>query len=207
VRWRRLWGSQESARSSKKLLLSNNQIPADGARALAEALRQPGAFLALELLDLNGNLIGNEGAHALAEALGKSAAIPALLGFDLPGASDEIRYGAARALAEFVGRQGVFPALLEIEVAGNRILVEFDVPGNLTGDAAARALAEALGQAEACPRLLYLTLADNDIGDEGQCALREACRQRKHGRRRCLRLNFESDAEYEAQCFEHFIRD
>jgi Ran GTPase-activating protein (RanGAP) involved in mRNA processing and transport len=50
-------------------MLPGYQSGAEGVRALAEALRQPGDCPALDLLDLSRNYIVDEGARALAEAL------------------------------------------------------------------------------------------------------------------------------------------
>jgi hypothetical protein len=48
VRWRRLCDSREPAQHSRNLTFGDNQIGDEGARALAEALRQPGACPALQ---------------------------------------------------------------------------------------------------------------------------------------------------------------
>jgi hypothetical protein len=71
-------------------VLSYNQIGDEGARALAEALRQPGACPALQSLTLDGNSIGDEGLRALAEASRQPDACPALLELDVLSDFDEM---------------------------------------------------------------------------------------------------------------------
>eukprot|EP00750_Incisomonas_marina_P022544 INCI4976.14.p1 GENE.INCI4976.14~~INCI4976.14.p1 ORF type:complete len:763 (-),score=186.94 INCI4976.14:2266-4554(-) len=169
----------------RELYLPNNNIDDNGAIALANALRSPGAG-SLVKLDLTNNNIGSRGVGALAAALRDSVNEPASVD-TLASATckdiDDIDRGICVLAA--AGRSS---RLQELTLTGNRAgdagarelavtlltnqhLQALDLRNNSIGDLGAAALALAL---EANERLQWLSLSNNAVRDMGAAAIAQA---------------------------------
>ncbi|CAK0861047.1 unnamed protein product [Prorocentrum cordatum] len=164
-------GSARSAGNVTRLVLpslqalgfGSNRVGDEGAAALAEALRAPGALPSLQQLGLGGNRVGGEGAAAWRRPSGPHGALPSLQALHLSG--NRVGGEGAAALAEALRAPGALPSLQALHLSGN-----------LVGDEGAAALAEALRAPGALPSLQALGLGSNRVGDEGGAALAEALR-------------------------------
>ena len=126
------------------LILSQNKIGDDGARAIAHALR---GCEVLSVLDLSGNGIQDAGTEALSEALSSCKLQRLTL------ASNCIGDDGARAIAN--------------ALRGCEVLSVLDLSGNGIQDAGTEALSEALR----CCKLQRLSLASNCMGPSGALAV------------------------------------
>ena len=159
------------------LNLSGSNIGANGAIALAEALK----FCSnLQTLDVSYNNIGTYGATALAEALKFCKSLQIL---DLRGNNicDVVAATLAEALKTCNNPQTLDLSWNNIGDDGAKALVEalkscnnlqtLNLSANDIGDDGPMALAEVL---KSCNNLLTLDLSYNNIGDDGAAALAEA---------------------------------
>ncbi|CAK0840404.1 unnamed protein product [Prorocentrum cordatum] len=146
-RWRRPSGPRAPCRACRGSTSTGNRVGAEGAAALAQALRAPDALPSLQWLDLSCNRVGDEGAAALAEALRAPDALPRL----------------QRSTSPALRAPDALPRLQVLNLSCNRV-----------GDEGAAALAQALRAPDALPRLQVLNLSCNRVGDEGAAALRAA---------------------------------
>ncbi|MFH1462053.1 MAG: BTB/POZ domain-containing protein [bacterium] len=131
------------------LNLSRNGIRAEGAQAIADALKENNT---LTSLNLEHNEIGADGVQALADALKENRTLTSL---NL--SRNGIRAEGAQAIAD----------ALKV----NNTLTSLNLEHNRIGAAGARALADALKENSA---LTSLNLEGNEIGDEGALALADA---------------------------------
>jgi hypothetical protein len=129
--------------------LEENEIGAEGASALADALK---VNTSVAKIDLEGNDIGAEGASALAEALKVN-----ITATDINCMFNKIGDAGASALAD---------ALEE-----NKSVTNINLGYNIIGDEGASALANALKQNTSVTNIY---LWDNRIGAEGTSALADA---------------------------------
>ncbi|KOO26689.1 hypothetical protein Ctob_009175 [Chrysochromulina tobinii] len=139
------------------LYLGSNNIGDEGAVAIAEALK---VNAVLTFLRLDDNKIGDDGAKAIAEALKVNAVVTKLW-----LSSNNIGPEGAMAIAEALKVNAV---LTSLDLAGNPF--SFGI-----GDDGAKAIAEAL-KANAVLTKLYLW--NNDLGDAGKTAVRDAVKDR-----------------------------
>lgn len=162
-----------------KLLLDKNEVQAEGAAYLAEALGSPTAHVTE--LDLASNAVGNAGAAALGAALLTAPSIT-VLSLENNGIGAD---GVAPSFGEALKVNGQLERLvLRLNSIGNAGcvsiaeglaanpasgLLSMDLFGNDLGDSAASALASAL-QAPGV-QLQELGLGKNEIGDDGAVAL------------------------------------
>ncbi|KAL0239681.1 hypothetical protein GEMRC1_009789 [Eukaryota sp. GEM-RC1] len=159
------------------IVINNNSIGAESARALADALTVNATITSIDLLD---NSIEDEGARALAEALMVNATITSI-NLD----NNSIGAEGARALAEALKVNTILTAIglfsNSIGYEGSRALAEalkvnttvtsIDLFSNSIGDEGATAFAEAL---KVNTTVTSIDLFCNSIGDEGATALAEA---------------------------------
>jgi Ran GTPase-activating protein (RanGAP) involved in mRNA processing and transport len=137
---------------------NNNNIGAEGAKALAGALKLNSA---LQTINLGCNRIGDEGANAIAEAIKVNSALQKIhLGRNSIGAE------GAKAVAE--------------AIKVNSTLQEINLDSNCIGAEGAKAVAEAI---KVNSMLEKIHLGRNSIGDEGAKALAEAIKVNLHCRR------------------------
>ena len=134
----------------RALNLSQNELDAEDARALAPALMKTTAFLTK--LDLDDNKIGPEGAIAIVEALKVNAVLTVLWLSD-----NNIGVDGAKAIAE----------ALKV----NAVLTELHLYRNNIGDDGSKAIAEAL---KVNAVVTTLNLGVNNIGVGGAKAIAEA---------------------------------
>lgn len=148
-----------SSRALTHLHLESNKLGPNGARAIADAVRA-NSHLSLALLDVSGNGLGAEGAKAIADVLRETRSLTSLL-IESNKMGDE---GVA-ALADAL-RQNEHPILL----------ASLDLSGNDISARGAKALATALKDEDgvAGKWLTWLDLKYNDLGEEGEAAVREA---------------------------------
>ena len=165
-----------------KLLLDKNQLGAEGAAFLAEALASPTAH-ATEL-DLASNALGDEGAAAIGAALLTAPSLVILsledngIGADgvAPSFGDALKVNSQleRLVLRLnsIGNSGA--AAIAEGLAGNpaSALLSIDLFGNDLGDSAAEAFASALRVPGV--QIQELGLAKNEIGDDGAVALSAA---------------------------------
>ena len=163
----------------KKLGLWGNEIGAEGARALANALETQ----SLQALELQGNKVGNEGAIAIAYALRKNTTLHTLY----LGGSNEITDVGVKEIAATLSNNLSLP-LRELTLGGSPVtsvgakmlaeVLKKDVPlvylglnGTKVGNKGARELATSL---ETNQRLQTLDLVCSGIRDDGVVALAKA---------------------------------
>ena len=156
------------------LILSQNKIGDDGARAIAHALR---GCEVLSVLDLSGNGIQDAGAEALSEAL-RSCKLQRL-------SLSSNCMGPSGALAVAGVLKHVYKSLDTLDLSWNGLgdvgavclagglkhcscLKQLHLNFNFVGDDGAMALARCL---QTCNQLTTLNLSDNEIGDSGALCL------------------------------------
>eukprot|EP00571_Detonula_confervacea_P009813 CAMPEP_0172300584 /NCGR_PEP_ID=MMETSP1058-20130122/2642_1 /TAXON_ID=83371 /ORGANISM="Detonula confervacea, Strain CCMP 353" /LENGTH=268 /DNA_ID=CAMNT_0013010407 /DNA_START=442 /DNA_END=1245 /DNA_ORIENTATION=- len=132
-----------------ELSLHGNNIDDEGARELADALKENNILV---YLDLESNKIGDEGARSLADALTGNKTLTYLY-----LRSNDIGDDGARAMAD--------------ALKGNNTLIELQLGHNNIGGEGARALAIAL---EDNTTLISLDLEYNGICDEGASTMADA---------------------------------
>jgi len=140
--------------SVTSLDLEGSKIKADGAKALAEALKKSKSLTSLNLWD---NQIGADGAKALRVALEENQSLTSLV---LTG--NKIGANGAKELAEALKK--------------NKSLTSLSLLGNQIGDEGAKALAEGLIENQS---LTSLDLWGNEIGAKGGTALVETLKENK----------------------------
>jgi hypothetical protein len=169
-------------RSLKHLCLLDNKIGDDGAKAIADALKDNHS---LKTLDLNGNEIDDDGAKSIADALKVNHSLETL---DLNG--NKIGVEGAKQIAD--------------ALKDNHSLKTLLLYGNKIGDDGAKAIANALKVNHSLERL---HLINNKIGDDGAKAIADALRA--NGSLKGLYLdwnNFSADGkEYLSRKKEEFI--
>jgi Ran GTPase-activating protein (RanGAP) involved in mRNA processing and transport len=160
------------------LRLDNNKyIGAEGAKAIAEALK---VNAVVTTLFLTGNNIKDEGAKAIAEALKVNAVLTKLrLDWNNIGAEGAITIAEAlkvnvvlttlRLDGNEIGAEGAIAIAEALKV--NAVLTTLRLDGNEIGAEGAKVIAEAL---KVNAVLTKLDLDDNKIGPEGAIAIAEA---------------------------------
>ena len=133
-----------------KLNLSANYINDDGAKQIADALKD--SLKSLQTLDLSENCISDDGAKQIADALKVNHSLKTL---DLT--YNDIGDGGAEAIADALN---VNNSLEILRLFYNKI-----------GDDGAKAIANAL---KANRSLVELRMSDNNIGDDGAKAIADA---------------------------------
>ncbi len=157
--------------------LQYNNIGAEGAIALAEALKYNTSVTSIKL---SSNKIGDEGAIALAEALKSNTSVTSIALW-----KNNIGAEGARALAEVlkyntsitsiklslnkIGDEGAIA--LADALKYNTSITDINLWRNNIGDEGARALADALKYNTS---VTYINLWENNIGAEGAIALADA---------------------------------
>ena len=156
---------------------SRNDIGAEGAKAIAEALT---INTSLTNIDFSSNNIGPEGAKAIAEALKSNTSLTSI-----DFSSNNIGPEGAKALSDALK---INTSLTSIDFGSNRIgdegakaladalkintsLTSIDFGSNRIGDEGAKALADAL---KINTSLTSIDFGSNRIGDEGAKALAHA---------------------------------
>ena len=174
--------------------LARARLTAQDAKLLAPELSDASARAPVTSLDLHGNLLRYEGAHAIADALrargcGVTALdigdnkIGAAAALDLVGACAERERDRPMASIGLAGCSlGVRGAhAVAALVRASAALVSLNVFDNAIGPEGAKALSEALRAHGGS--LTHLDAQYNDMGEEGETALREAAKQVQAGGR------------------------
>jgi hypothetical protein len=133
-----------------RLNFSRHEIGDDGAKALAEALKDNKT---ITVLYLSGNKIGNAGAIAIADMLKVNTTITKLYLYN-----NNIGIEGVKAIARILEK--------------NEIITELDLSFNVIGNDGAKALAEALKENKI---IKEINLNGNAITDDGVIALGRAC--------------------------------
>ena len=145
---KQLYEALKANTSVTKLVLFN-QIGDEGAKAIADILKENTSITVLYLL---GNQIGDEGAKVIADALKTNTSVTVLY---LPG--NQIGVEGAKVIAD--------------ALKTNTTLTKLYLSMNQIGDEGAKAIADALKENTT---LTELNLSVNDIGDEGAKAIADA---------------------------------
>jgi len=178
--------------SLTKLFLTNNQIGADGARAVADALGLAALTardgLRLQELGLSENQMGDDGLRALAAAVGRA---PLAQLEELWLTDNRVGDAGARALADCLSA-GALPRLRNLFLNHNQIgggaaalgrawaaapprhLEQLDLSYNQLDDEAAAQLADGLRTSGAMYELQHLWLGSNALSDAAVVALAKA---------------------------------